>query len=137
MLCCTQGPKKRKQALSDLNEELLQHSCCSIKSLLKELHKGLLQKTKTGSMPEDLSVGVRPERVGDLQDCRRSLSLTQTHLYAIPPISRPLNGLTPQLAWGTVSSPSLDHTPPLSSFYLSIPPTLVFCPTHPSSSSAL
>lgn len=45
---------ERKQTLSDLNEELLQHSCCSIKSLLKELHKGLLQKTKTGIMPEDL-----------------------------------------------------------------------------------
>lgn len=62
------------------------------------------------------SVRVRPERVGDLQDCRRRLSLTQTHLYAIPQISRPLNGLTPQLAGGTVSPPSLDHTPPLSPF---------------------
>lgn len=55
-LCCALLKGwERKQALSDLNEELLQHSCCSIKSLLKELHKELLQKTKTGSMPENLS----------------------------------------------------------------------------------
>ncbi len=54
--CAVLKGQEREQALSDLNEELLQHSCCSIKSLLKELHKGLLQKTKTGSMPEDLYV---------------------------------------------------------------------------------
>lgn len=74
------------------------------------------------------SVRVGPERVGDLQDCRRRLSLTQTHLYTIPPICRPLNGLTPQLALGTVS-PTISRSHPSSFPFLSLPPTLLFRPT--------
>ncbi len=75
------------------------------------------------------SVRVGPERVGDLQDCRRRLSLTQTHLYAIPPICRSLNGLSPQLARGTVSH-HLSITPLL--FPLSILPSHPPFSSHPS-----